>query len=104
MIKLIEKSDFLKDLRVLDGRNSYEIPKITTIVDYEIVDKFVDKYDSGATIYCLMIDGRYVPAVNTTHSPNYDWILSSSYTTHNGFLRWLKHFYPHAVKVSNELS
>lgn len=81
-------------MNVLDGRNSNAIPKVIEISSFIITDKWTYNNEN---IYCLQLDGMFVPCVSTNEK-RYKYVLCAAYKTQNGFNNWLKKHYPNAIK------
>lgn len=81
-------------MKVLDGRNSNVIPQVIELDSFLITEKWID---SNANIYCLQLNGKFVPCVSA-NDKNYKYILCAEYKTQAGFKKWLNRHYPQAIK------
>lgn len=87
-------------MKALDGRNSHDIPKIIDVSEFVAVSKYTatNYNDETISIYDLLLDGRHVPCVSSSHVC-YMFILCAEYKTAQGFMNWLKRAYPYAEKA-----
>ena len=85
-------------MKVLDGRNGHEVPKVIEISSFVIANKWTaEDLDGRHVIYELLLDGAYVPCVSDSNR-RYDYILCAAYKTERGFMNWLNRMYPYRSK------
>lgn len=84
-------------MKVLDGRKANKVPEIIEISDINILGEWFD-YNAYKRIYCVEIDGRFVPCV-LDKGKGFEAILCAEYKTRKGFERWLARFYEYAMEV-----
>lgn len=83
-------------MKVLDGRDSNKVPKIIEISEFIITDKWTDESENK-NIYCLQLDGKFVPCVSD-NSKRYKYVLCAAYKTRKGVEKWVARFHEHAKK------
>lgn len=86
-------------MKVLDARNSHELPKVIEISEFIIASKYTTTNYNNETIsmYDLLLEGQHVPCVSS-RGTRYAYILCAEYKTERGFMNWLKRTYSFACK------